>query len=300
MNQLFQAERFLIETGFPPESVAPLTETGRKILQDEKKKELIESALALYEEAPNGAPDWRALEKVYLSFREETGEDAYGELLMFFVFLAPALREAYRKAGLPEEIFRDTMRDLRYKAIECKAVYDVWGTFVSSWFIGFFALIRFEIGRFQYEMSTFSSEGSPFDGRRGLGIHIPSSGPLRKEEMEESFRRAAAFFESRIPGDEILFMTDTWLLYPPLQEALPEGSGIRLFGDYFTVVSSTEHRNDYWRVFDTFDVSDPDRLKNGTFLQRLYVSWLKEGKPNGNGTGYFLMDKKTKEILPKE
>jgi hypothetical protein len=75
----------------------------------------------------------------------------YSVDMVFILLCARPLCYIYRKKGLGEELFIETMMDAKYKLMECKAVHDIWGTFVITWYKGFFTLDRFKLGRLQYD-----------------------------------------------------------------------------------------------------------------------------------------------------
>ncbi len=101
--------------------------------------------------------------------------------MVFLLLAAIRLLPKYRSAGYSDELFDETMADLRFKLFECKDIFGVWGTFVTPWFKGFYLLERFKLGRMQYEKIAF-----PFDDYKGkvkrgdtvLSCHIPSDGPM--------------------------------------------------------------------------------------------------------------------------
>ena len=74
---------------------------------------------------------------------------AYTVSLLLFLCMARTLLERYKREGLDEEIYYCSMADLGYKLEECRLVYGINGSFVASWFSGFFALTRFALGRLQ-------------------------------------------------------------------------------------------------------------------------------------------------------
>ncbi len=211
---------------------------------------------------------------------------------LFFALCTKHLKTIYDRTGLPESYFRGVAIDLRCKLKECRAVKGIWGTFVAPWFAGFFAMTRFAIGRLQYEMIQMppyiSTDGRYcFQGQPAVNIHIPSSGPLVIEEVRSSMAEAARFFASHFPQGQVLFHCNSWLLFPGHYEMLPPDSGIRRFMDEFTLIRGDTHadKHDLWRLFDTEDVADPNRLSQNTSLQRKYVQWMLEGKPVGSAIG---------------
>ena len=63
------------------------------------------------------------------------------ECTLDFIFLllcTPIVYERYMERGLSEQLFWDTMADMKYKLIECIKCEEVPGTFVAGWYNGFF------------------------------------------------------------------------------------------------------------------------------------------------------------------
>lgn len=215
--------------------------------------------------------------------------------LLLFILLAEPLKAEYDKAGLPEKVYRDSMLDLRAKLIECYDMRGIWGSFVADWFPRFFALDRFGFTRLQFEMTTLPEINSP-DGRvhlpaglKAVNIHIPSFGPLIKEDVEQSFREAAAFFAPHFPGEPIRFHCHSWLLYPPHYDFLPQNSRILQFMDFFELVEWNDDDTywDLWRIFGNCDHKDVANLPRDTGIRRAYAKRLEDGLPVGYGRGIF-------------
>ena len=212
---------------------------------------------------------------------------------LFFVLCSEHLKQLYQEEGYPEPYFRGVMLDMRYKLEECHNIRGIWGSMRAIWFIDFFALLRFAIGRLQYEViampECMSADGQYcFGGEKAVNVHIPSAGPLKREEVQESFRQATNFYADCFPGDCVLFTCQSWLLFPMHFQMLPENSGIRQFMDEFTIIHVVIDKSKclhLWRVFGTYDVSNPETLPRNTSLQRIYAEWLEAGKPIGDGLG---------------
>ena len=212
--------------------------------------------------------------------------------LIFFLLCMQPLKVQYDRMGLSEDYYAGVARDLRSKLNECYAVKGIWGSFVAPWFAGFFAMTRFVIGRLQYEMIEMPHCISPdgkycFNGEPAINVHIPSGCPLRIEDVKASMAEAAQFFAPHFPGNQVLFHCNSWLLFPGHYEMLPQESGIRQFMDEFTIIRADTHadRHDLWRLFETMEVDDPNRLPQNTSLRRQYVRWLLSGKPVGSAIG---------------
>ena len=214
--------------------------------------------------------------------------------MAFLVSLLPRMMADYRARGISEEIFWNTAHDLTCKLMECRKNRGVWGIFVTFWYPGFYRLERFALGRLQYERRKF-----PYEGVEGLekgsvvyNCHIPSSGPLTPEDVEDSVRRAKEFYAADQNDAPFAVFCSSWLLYRPHVELFPEGSNLRLFAERFTVMENKpdETNHDFWRIFNIpWDASlDLASLPEATSLQRLFKGFLMEGNTMGSGIGYFL------------
>ena len=221
----------------------------------------------------------------------------YTAYMLLLICMAPDLRERYIQKNIDEIIFYNTMRDLRYKLEECRLVRGKYGTFVPIWYKGFFDMRIFSLGRLQFEINNtwFDCE---VDGKhipkdtKVLSVHIPRTGTkLEHCLVEDSYRRAADFFKDEF--DNIIFICNSWLLYPWNRSVLKDGSNLAEFYDDFTVVNSGEYHNysEVWRLFDCLYDGNPDKLPNDTSLRRAYIDRIKSGKPLGYGTGVILYNK---------
>ncbi len=284
--------QFLTEYPFPPEAVAALTAGFDGICKDSEMKQVLSDAIAAYEKGE--AQTWEEMlellnkvgaQAVSCAVPTETVE------MLFFILCAKHLKTLYVKNGKHLRYYHGIASDFISKLTECKAVRGLWGTFVSTWFIGFFVMTRFVIGRLQFEMVNMPACISPdgkycFSGEPAINVHIPSGKPLRQEDVRKAMQEAAQFFGDQFPGDQVLFTCNSWLLFPGHYEMLPADTGIRRFMEEFTVISVNidPERRDLWRFFDT-DCKDPDLLPQNTTLRRNYVNWMKAGKPVGSARG---------------
>jgi hypothetical protein len=218
---------------------------------------------------------------------------------VLFVCLSRRLHERYREQGISDDIWHDSMLDLRYKLIECHLVHGVWGTFVAKWNDGFFNMTRFALGRLQFEIRPFGftyekngvtlTPGSPV-----LNTHIPrSEQPLTRESVWASYALAADFFKDRLQGAPVAFYCSSWLLFDKHREMLKPTSNIYRFISDFDVVETGTYKDyaEVWRLFDRHYKGDPDELPADSSLRRAYVDLMKKGEPTGWGKGILLYNK---------
>lgn len=280
----------------PSEARPVLLEAGKTLMAQQGDEMNRLCALFMSDPEENAAAAFEQLDKA----AEACGVHSYTASFVFLAWNAQELHERYRAKGISDEIFRDTMTDLRYKLNECRHVHNVWGTFVRGWYPGFFAVTRFALGRLQYEFDEFHGKSytaggyTVNKGDRTLTMHIPSAGPLTKELREDSYRRAYEFYKNDFPGKPVIFCCHSWLLYPPHEEMLPKSSNIVSFMHDFDPVLSEEHDtfSDAWRIYGP-DADKPfDQLPRDTVFQRAYADWLQSGHKAGIGYGTFLFDGK--------
>ncbi len=222
----------------------------------------------------------------------------YTAYMLLLICMVPELYSKYKQKGISDKIFYDTMCDLRYKLEECQLVHKKVGTFVPKWYRGFFELRIFALGRLQFEINQtwFDCEvnGTKIPkGTKVLSVHIPRTGTkLEHSLVIDSYRQAAEFFKDEFSGN-IIFICNSWLLYPWNREVLKDGSNLAEFYDDFNIVSSGEYQNysEVWRLFDCLYEGNPDKLPNDTSLRRAYIERIKVGLPIGHGTGVILYDK---------
>lgn len=219
----------------------------------------------------------------------------YTVSLVFLALLTKQLKIFYEENNIPNHVFHETLLDLKYKTLECKSYYGVWGIFVANWYEGFFKLKLFALGRLQFEVVAFNNEYSKEDlivskNDKVINVHIPSSGKsLTKEACMESFDLAKVFFEKELKTEKTIFMCDSWLLFPKQREFLSPHSGIIMFMDFFDIFISRDEEffYDAFRIYGRdFDLNDKE-LPLKTSLQKAYYNWIKAGNSIGIGIGVF-------------
>jgi hypothetical protein len=215
--------------------------------------------------------------------------------LLIFICLSQHLKELYIEQGIDLDIFHNSMLDLKYKLDECKVVKGVVGSFVASWFAGFFTLERFALGRLQFEIVKFGHHYAR-DGHvltpesKVINIHIPRTlTHLSPQSCDEAFAMAKAHFGGLV-DDPCAFVCHSWMLYPGNQEILPEDTNVYRFMSRFDICNAGDspNHNDLWRIFDT-DETNPDLLPTDTRMRRAYVNHLKNGGVLGWGHGVFFL-----------
>lgn len=290
---------FMTRTDFPADACGVFRDIHTRLHENESAGKAFDAVCTLYDFGVR-----REVLAVLDRIAEQIGVTNYAIELFFFMYLADALRTRYEAADLDEQIYWDSMTDLRAKLLECQDVYGIWGSFVASWFFGFFEMTRFALGRLQFEIETFSNNGAPYtaggytlpEGNKVVNMHIPSLGPLKPELVLDAFKRAynfKLFADVRIPGTNVMpFVCHSWLLYPPHYDFLPKHSNILKFMDCFDIIDYDESDifGNKWRVFGKDKDTEPALLPTDTSLRRAYAERLRAGEKTGNGFGVILFD----------
>ena len=214
----------------------------------------------------------------------------YTSGLLIYMCMTKHLKKLYEERGINDQIFYDSMLDLRFKLEECKVVRGMVGSFVAWWFPGFFDLTRFALGRLQFEVVKF---GHNYDKNgikltpdsKVINVHIPRTGtPMDKESCDAAYAQAREFFKEEA-GENCPFICHSWLLFPEHANILPKHTNVYRFFSEFDVFESGENEgDDLWRLFDTED-RNPNRLPTDSSLRRNYVEHMKKGGKLGWGLG---------------
>lgn len=224
------------------------------------------------------------------------GVNKYTFHLIFWIMCAKPLYYIYKAKNLPEELYWDSMLDLKYKMNDCKKRFCVWGV-SSVWFKNFFCLKRFAFGRLQYDISKWEDgdyKGFLSNGDPVFICHIPSGSPLLPDAVISSFKMLYSFYKDKLKDGILAIKCTSWLIYPPFAQMVKETSNMRKFYEMFDIIDlkiDTRYLN-FWSIFGV-ENSGPDSLKNApdnTSLRREMKKYLLEGKNVGAGLGVILFD----------
>lgn len=220
---------------------------------------------------------------------------------MFLISCAEILCTRYKEKGFSDELFWDTIADIKYKTYECIFCKDIVGTFIPTWFIPAFTFDMFQFGIFQYEKIKFTTDFVTRNGKQikkgalAFNLHIPASGASLKTELcMESFRKAYQFYKDDLEGNIMLIKCGSWLLNPDHPKFLPEGMNILSFMKMFDMYETYEAK-DYLaeegcRFFGNCFNMTYEELPENTRLQRAYKKYLLEGNKPLNARGVILFD----------
>ncbi len=226
--------------------------------------------------------------------------------LLFVLECTSYLLEKYNEKGIAKEIFINSMKDLKYKLDECISTQKIYGTNVVEWYERFLDIRRVALGRLQFNIAAFEENPTTICGhtiKKGdfvIACHIPSSGPLKPEMCEESFKMAYEFFKDKASDGILVITCESWLLYPPYKKIFGDKSNTAKFIKNFKIIKDfkTETFEDAWRIFGVDYDGDVEKLPANTSMQRTFIDYIKENEDFGTSLGVILLD--GSRILTKE
>jgi hypothetical protein len=294
INYAAYLKDFLQWCEYTEEAVDSLLSDYAKLHADEEIGRRFDTLVDLYDR--DLLFNYQGALELVKGYAEAAGVPWQAGHLLFALCLSRHAKDRYKEKNIPDEVYRMSMLDMKWKIKECKKHYNIYGSVAGYWFERFFRPDRFALGRLQFEPS-YAAHDYEKDGnviRKGdivINMHIPSCGPMTEELCMDSFRQAEQFFKDLFPGRPVAFMCNSWLLYPEHENMLEPTTNMRKFMNFFEIVEGREDPNggNLWRIFYAHDYSDPTKLPQETSLQRAYVKLLSSGKPAGSGVGYFFM-----------
>ena len=279
-------EYFIRKIGFEEEDINTLVCLYDKVKYAEAFKGLVNEMRA----EPLG--DIYDLRQRIYGYASVVNAHPYTMLLTVLCSSADVIKDRMIKSGSTEAVYWDTVRDFRYKAYECKRMHGVIGIFIIGWYRLLYEGRRFELGRLQFEIIGFPmekySKGNTVitKGMPIINVHIPSSGRLDIEDVKKSLKAATEFFTLKYDG-KFFFFCESWLLYPKYKSLFKVSKNITDFASLFDIFDTIEQEKfeDGWRIFNTEELSDINKLPNDTSLRCAFIEYMKNGGSFGSGCG---------------
>ena len=289
-------EKYLDEFEYPEES-KPYILAGYDYFRSQK--DLSDYLDIAFESYVKGEYVWEERLKELEELTKEREVHSFTLNLVFFLCMSKHARVLYEQKGYPYELFKANFKDFNYKLIETKNRYNVWGSSCYlAWYILFFTLERFALGRLQFEIRPFrgkepyTAHGITLNPEEPcVNMHIPSSGPLTPESVEDSFKQAYYFFKDRFPTEYVPLMCHSWLLFPEHLNMLDEKSNIVQFMKRFDLLYTTDFENyevPFSILFNRSFNGDLSSYEVTNSLQRGYIELVKQNKPCGTTCGVTL------------
>ena len=204
------------------------------------------------------------------------------------VLLLTEKYSVYKAMGVPDDVIRETFRDV---TLHAKLYYEKSKKIGISkddafWFRHIMNVNIFKIGSLQFqpfEMVYLDEEflGEPYmefsaeqkkklsPGARVINCHIQHDADLSTEAVKASFARAQAFFKELQPNiDYKAFLCYSWLLYPDMVTLLPSNSKIKSFSRNFEIIGKVQDNEQAVENLFGKAYKRPPKLENPTSLQK--------------------------------
>ena len=212
------------------------------------------------------------------------GEPARLFYVYAFLALVDEVRAWNAEHGIPDEVTWTTLADLgRNLAVDRRMNGTGW-PIMAQWLTLHVRGGLYELGRLQYQRGPISPAIARAAGLSGdtwaLGLHIPESGPLTPEAIDESLGLARDFFPRHFPDEEYRIATcGSWLLDPQLAEYLPADSNMVRFQRRFQLAPDLVDAGiEIFRfVFRRID-AELDELPQDSTLERAVVAHVRAGR----------------------
>lgn len=287
-------EKFMEKTELPIEAKDCINEAFYKIFPafQEEMESMVDF---LYQ----GKLEVEKTQKLREELSEKSGVNIYTLNHIFLICASKKMLEGFLEKGIKEEIYWETICDLNYKVMECKAVKGEWGNFVETWYDCFFALNIVKLGRLEFERSPYYGEKDYNFGEISLkkgdiaySVHVPSCGKLTKELRMESYKNAYNFFKDELKGKPLVCFCDSWLLFKDNKKIFPPYLNMIDFMDDWDIIINDEKDgfHDSWRIFSMDYNGDVKSLPQNTTQQKAMAKWLETGNKTGNGIGILIFD----------
>ena len=220
--------------------------------------------------------------------QEEPEDDNGAGILIRQLMIAADSRKYGAWRDIPEEIWMETMKCFPRFISEHRRSYGRDGFDRYGWTTRQIGAKLFRIGELEYELTEDK------EGRKEIGLHIPSDAKLEAERMNASLKAADAFIRERFPEwDGVPKTCESWLLSPALKDLLPEGSRILRFQEAFELEET--YPEDDAALEWVFYVAegqrkelDISRLPEDTSLQRKMKAMIMKGRKPGAAKGVLL------------
>jgi GNAT-like C-terminal domain/N-acyltransferase N-terminal domain len=138
--------------------------------------------------------------------------------LLALLVTAPDVADWHARRGIPADISTASLSDLGQQVWVHRLTYGTFGLETYDWMTVAWSGALYWLGRLQFNLE-------PADDAWVLSTHIPRTGPLTPESVDESFAAARPFFASYFPEYPVRDIVCTsWLLDPTLAVALPDSN----------------------------------------------------------------------------
>ncbi len=198
--------------------------------------------------------------------------------LAAIVMSLATVRERFIKIGFDDEVFFNTMSDIKIWGEDCREQFGEIGIDEINWLRLHVNCQIFKIGRLQYQLSRYYFARKTVIGgvkiRRGekcYNLHIPRGEPLDTDGCIESLNRAVKVLGKAFPKvRRDIMVCHSWMLSPSNASFVRSDGNIAKFAETFTLVGETPCASEHLRWI--FGIRADEKLlqKNKATLGHYY------------------------------
>ena len=212
----------------------------------------------------------------------KSGKYNFTQILTIMFDIAFDKREINNLKDEDKSIYDMGMQDIYVWAKDCFVKHGYYGLSEEhfGWIIKLINKGVFRLGRLEFEPYIINEDVKLADsflpkGTKTLKVHIPGGVPLIHEECIKSYELAKKFFKY----EKHVFICESWLLSPLLEEMLPKTSNILKFkNDYEIYKTDLINRLFEERIFGGVIYDNPNMYVAKTGLQKKAKEILRSGK----------------------
>lgn len=197
--------------------------------------------------------------------------------LLALLASVPEVRAEHARRRIPDVVSWGSLADLGQQVAVNRLTHGRFGLDTYGWMRVAWSGGLMWLGRLQFVPNPTTTGWV-------LEIHIPRSGPLTPESVDEAFAAAVPFFRRHFPDyPATAFTCTSWLLDPVLPQLLP-GSNLARFQQRWTLTGSGYQADEsvlYFAFAQRVEGEHPidvDALTPTTSLQRAVVERLRAGE----------------------
>ena len=205
--------------------------------------------------------------------RERFGGVGVRSLLALVVTAADVVH-FHAQRGIPADVSWGSLADLGQQVRVHRRTYGDFGLHTYGWMRIAWSGALYWLGRLQFNLQLDGDEWV-------LSTHIPDTGPLTPDLVDDSLLRARTFFARHFPEcPSTDFHCSSWLLDPELAAVLPAGSNLVRFQRRWRLYGEPKRGDDdvLFFVFGRRAPVDLNTLPQTTTLERAVVQRLRSGR----------------------
>ena len=223
----------------------------------------------------------------------------------------PRVYDGYQEKGISDEIFYDTMSDIKIWIDDHKARTNEDGLYELNWIMFHMNMNIFKIGRLQYQKfiwyfkTPYNNHGVKIKrGDKFINMHIPRGAKLDYDECVKSLDMAKEFFQEyfpEFPNDK--YACHSWLLYSGNKNFMSENSNVLKFASLYEIIEESEDpESAYLWIYgkkyknpeliktrkQTGNYGHLDGLPQNSSLQKNTIDFIKNGGIFGEALGVII------------